>query len=770
MSLIKKLLGKSAPAVPTPTERARAAPAEAVSRPDPAVKTREEEASLSQAIAAGDHAAVGGWVVNGSSTKVRQMAAQAITDPEQLRELIRTTRGGKDKTVYRILTDKRDAMLAEERRAQQQQADIDAATAAIARQAARPYDKAYEATLAQVEARWNALAEQATADAQQQVAADLMRAHECIERHHQELAAEAERQRAAVQAAEEARRERERQMEADAAAAAERASLLAAERQAELAKHEAEHAAARELVGLLRQAQAALDHGGTARAERLRKAIAEKLPEAPPGLPPWFARTLEQVDSRIDAMKDWKTFTVIPKRAELLQQMKGLVGAEISPEELARRIRHLRDDWRTLHRGAGDEPTPELEQFEEAAKAAYEPCREHFAKQAATRKENQAQREAIIVRLTEFAATQASEQVNLRAIQQALVESRREWQLYAPVDQSVVKDLQARFHAIAKDLQGRLSAEYARNVAAKRELIGRAAALLTLPDTRQAIEESKELQRTWKTLGPVPREQGDALWEEFRRHCDAVFARSSQEHAAYGAGLEANAVQATGLCEEAERITVLTGEELLSASRGLDDLRTQFESLELPRAAARDLRQRFRTAMDRCQGAVRRQKGAAARQAWADLFAAAGTLGEYALATVQGRSQEERDSLRAAAASAINALAQPPKGTRALLEQTLAKVETGAVSTDIAANETALRWLCIRAELAAGVETPPEDQELRREYQMQRLVAAMGRGERATPADLDSLALEWLVAGPVEATVRSALLARFERCRTVFED
>ena len=41
----------------------------------------------------------------------------------------------------------------------------------------------------------------------------------------------------------------------------------------------------------------------------------------------------------------------------------------------------------------------------------------------------------------------------------------------------------------------------------------------------------------------------------------------------------------------------------------------------------------------------------------------------------------------------------------------------------------------------------------------------MGRGERVAPTELDDLALEWLAAGPVEAAVHDALLARFERCR-----
>ena len=144
---------------------------------------------------------------------------------------------------------------------------------------------------------------------------------------------------------------------------------------------------------------------------------------------------------------------------------------------------------------------------------------------------------------------------------------------------------------------------------------------------------------------------------------------------------------------------------------------------------------------------------------------AAAQVRAYALATAHGRPQDDCEALRASAASAVAGLEHAPKGTRALLEQQMEKIAAGTVSTDLAANEAALRLLCIRAELITETATPPEDLPLRREYQMQRLVASMGRGERATPADLDDLALEWLAVGPVEAAIHEALLVRFERCR-----
>jgi len=764
MSLFSRLFRKTetpatAPAPPGKAEAQAEAP-----KPDREARAREEEASLAQALSAGDMAAVGKWVIEGCSTRIRQTAARAITDPAQLGELIRATRGGKDHTVYKILTAKRDELAAESRAREQLQADVQAAVAAVARLPERPCDATYAAALAQADARWQALASHATEEMKADVAQKLELAREVLARHRREAEAEAERKRAAALAAEDARRQREIEAQAAAAAAEQQAREAQAARDAERARREAEEAESRHLVSLLRQAQGALDHGGTARAARLRDTIKERLPQAT-HLPPWFARKLEELDARIGELKDWKTFTVVPKRAELLEQMKGLVGAALSPEELAQRIRHLREEWRTLSRGAAEEPTPELQEFEEAAERAYEPCREHFARQAEVRKANQAKREELIERLAAFAAANSGDDANWRAVQQVLAEARREWREYAPVDQAVVKDLQGRFHAVLDGLQLRLDAVFDSNVRAKRALIARTAELLNLADTRQAIEGAKSLQQEWRTVGFVPRQQDNALWEEFRKHCDAVFERSAQEFAAHGVALEGNQARAVALCEELERIAALDGEALQSGMEQLHGLREEFEGLELPRAGARELRQRFSRAVERCRDAAQRERAAAQHRGWGELMAAATRLRDLALAVAQQRPEAECESLRSDAEAAVAGLAHAPKIGRERLEQQLAKVAAGAVAPDLAANEAALRLLCVRAELIAGIPSPAEDMELRREYQMQRLVQSMQGGERVTPAELHDLVFEWIEVGPVEAAAHAALLARFERCR-----
>jgi hypothetical protein len=73
--------------------------------------------------------------------------------------------------------------------------------------------------------------------------------------------------------------------------------------------------------------------------------------------------------------------------------------------------------------------------------------------------------------------------------------------------------------------------------------------------------------------------------------------------------------------------------------------------------------------------------------------------------------------------------------------------------------------LCIRAEILTDRPTPPEDQPLRREYQVQRLIQTMGQGIAADEAQLDTMAIEWAGVGPTEGAAYERLLNRFRRCR-----
>jgi hypothetical protein len=767
MSLFSRLFRKAPPS-PAPAPQADRGPVsnDALSRtpepkPDRSQATAAEEQALQAAIDARDGAAIARLVTNGTSTKVRQRAAHAVEDPDVLRQLIRDVRGGNDKSVYKILTAKRDVFLDHARKEEQLHAEIGGVLAALERHSQRSYDPLYAPTLDQLESRWKAVAVNARAEAIESAQGAIDRGREVIASHLRQVAAEASRELAAANAAAEAQRLQESEQIAASTAAAEQAQIVEASRRAQTEKQEAEQLASRQVGGLIRKARGALNDGSTGRAAGLRRAIEEKLAGAPP-LPGYLASQLAQLDTKLNELKDWKSFSVAPKRLELMEEMESLVDATLDPPVLAEKIKDLQEQWRTLSKGAGENLEADWQRFQQAAQQAYQPCREYFEAQSLVRQENLRRREALLSRLTAFEAGHDWEQPDWRTVITALRESKQQWRQHSPVERAANKAVQEQFEAVSAKLQDRLDGEYARNLKEKERLIERARQLLDSEDNRQAIESVKQLQQDWRGVGPVPREADHRLWEEFRQHIDAIFQKRQQEFASYTAGLEANKAQAVGLCEQLEKLAATSGAELLSGAQALSELRQSFEALgEFPRADARALRARFERALDLCEEALAQQHARDAERSWNDLFEAANHVRAYRLARAGGAETTRLDTLRLAAESHTGSIERWPKGGLDAVKQALAR-ETCADQT---ANEAALKMLCIRAEILTDVTTPSEDQSLRREYQVQRLMQSMGQGIRADETELDRMAIEWVGVGPVEESVYLRLLERFRRCR-----
>jgi hypothetical protein len=292
--------------------------------------------------------------------------------------------------------------------------------------------------------------------------------------------------------------------------------------------------------------------------------------------------------------------------------------------------------------------------------------------------------------------------------------------------------------------------------------------LLALEDGREAVDSIKRLQAQWKDVGAAARDQERALWDEFRRHCDAVFRKREQAHAEYAAGLQANKARAAALCEEVEEVAGRSGAALTTGAATLAERRAAFEALgELPRGEERALKARFDRAVDRVRAAVSRQRASEKEQSFADLLEAARLIHAYGWSVGRAASASEREALKGAAETFIAGVSLWPKGAAEALAVAWADAEAGGergagagggVHTD---PETALRMLCIRRELLADLPTPPEDQDLRRDHQMQRLVERMGQRNEAAPDEFETLALEWVRVGGVAPERYQVLLERF---------
>jgi hypothetical protein len=706
-------------------------------------------------------------VLGGPSSRIRQLAAQSVSDPTELRQLLKQLQG-KDKKVYKIIREKCDARNAEEQTIEKARNEAIRACESLERHAHRIYEAVYEPTFKHFHTRWQALEPHAASGARQRAQRAIERCEQIIAEHHERVRQEAAE--AAARAAREAERaealrvaelEAARMREEAERESAEMAARREAEETARAAAAAAEAAALRELNALIGKAHAALREGATGRASGLRRTLDEKL-AAVTAVPPSVSRQVQKLDASLGELKAWKEHAVAPKRAELIQEMESLIGAALEPQALADRIRQLQQDWKTMSKGVLSDSHADWQRFHQAADLAYQPCRQYFESQAKLRGENLQRRKAILERLRVFEAAQSGDDADWRAFAAVLREAPQEWRGCFPVERAAARELQKDFDAAIGRLQGRVDAWHAGNAEAKRVLIGRAAELVNLQDGREATEAVKGLQAEWTDLGTAGPHQDRALWEAFRGHCDAVFQKRKQAHSEYTASLQSNKARAVALCEEAEQLAGKSGTDLLDGAAKMAEWRTAFDTVgELPRGEERTLKGRFEHALGRVKTGLSAQRARDKEQSLEDLLEATSRIHAYGRAVSQAAplSSPSREALKQAAETFIAGISRWPKGGAEALADAWRMAETAAPLE--ASHEKALRMLCVRSEILKDLPTPAEDQELRREYQMRRLVERMGQGAEGTDDSVESLALEWARGNSASEGVYQSLLGRF---------
>lgn len=525
---------------------------------------------------------------------------------------------------------------------------------------------------------------------------------------------------------------RQADAEPTAAAAAERAAAAAAERAARQAAAAARQADFDAVDALLGTGEDELAAGQVNAARQKLQEARQRLAAVEGEVPRRLARRLNRLGASLAELRDWQTYVTSPKREALCEAVQALVDRPLPPPDQAERLKALRAEWRELGPVAQRSDVALGERFNALAEQAFEPCRAYFAQQAEVRKANLAERERICDQLARYIVDTDWQRADMRAAEQILRAAREAWRHHSPVERSAAKTVEARFEGLQADLHGRLKAFWDRNGEAKQRLVTEARALLAdAGDLEGRIDRIKGLQQQWKAVGPtVPRARDQALWQDFRAACDALFeARVSAKSAA-----DAETRQLAGQCAAV-----------------LDDFEAELAALApetASEAQARTLRERL-DLLDRLPAALRQPLVARRTE----------LLGRHqALLRARGRAAQrnrllelrDRDIAFSLAEAAHRDGGPAPQAPERCFAPRLDR-QGDAVPLD------ALRRLTLRAEQAAGIAAPPEDEALRLEVQVERLRGGLQGTEDETPL---ALAERWCGLGPKDAGV-DGLRARF---------
>ncbi len=527
-------------------------------------------------------------------------------------------------------------------------------------------------------------------------------------------------------------------------------------------RHQTEQAAKnalRDFSELARKGLWAAEQGFVRKARAIQKELQEKraqLSEIPRGI----QAKLDDFEAQLAKLGDWHEFAVTPKKEALISQMQALATSSIAPENLATKIHELQDSWKEVSKGVQQQDDELWQQFQQASAVAYAPCKEFFEVQAAEREKNLTKRRELVSQLQQYLQGYDFANAVWKDVEQTLKTARAEWQTYWPVPRKAGNDLQKEFENLMEQLFGKITSEYESNKNAKQELIEQAETLVNATDARAATETIKKLQGQWKSIGKSWHKEDQQLWQEFRKHCDAVFALRNQAFEAAKEQRQAITAQAEQLIEQLNQFAGQTLEQLNAAKTEIESIKAEFVTLDLPKEVAKVLQSKFSASLAAIATKRDSARNQAEEQSWTDLFNAINALREYELAVIAQTASDKLDAQKANLETLIANTPRWPTGTLNLLQQRLTKADA-ITSADQVTNTELLHTLTIRAEILAGQESPKEDKQLRMAYQVSQMQQGFGQRD----SSFDPLILEWVAVGGVATPVYTPLLTRFNNSR-----
>ncbi|KZZ08234.1 hypothetical protein A3749_02000, partial [Oleiphilus sp. HI0078] len=419
--------------------------------------------------------------------------------------------------------------------------------------------------------------------------------------------------------------------------------------------------------------------------------------------------------NQLNDLRDWQGYASNPRQLALCESMERLVDTHIEPRDKADRIKAMQKEWKTLG-GASDQSL--WQRFKEAADKAYEPCHAFFDEQNQLKKNNSAKREQIITELSNFIDNNDWENADWKGAEKINRQARLEWKEAYPVDFKTNKPMQQQFNALLKAFDKKLDTERDKNLSLKQEIIDQAQTLIELENLEQAIQSAKDLQQAWQKVGITPYKKERELWQAFRAICDQIFARRDQvrnekKEEANKASNAANEL----LSRIESELDSLSDTNLSELKARLSEYRKEYKSLPSVQGKALEkIQNRFEALLKKLKQLIAGQENRQHLLAWQEVQRKAKLCRE-----VYHNNTQADASLDDEFASQL----ELPKAQEDTLKTLWISVKAGSVSPERCVTLQEARSLCIACEIAAGIESPESDKELRMQLQVSRLSEGM---------------------------------------------
>ncbi|MGB3587692.1 MAG: DUF349 domain-containing protein [Tunicatimonas sp.] len=235
--------------------------------------------------------------------------------------------------------------------------------------------------------------------------------------------------------------------------------------------------------------------------------------------------------------------------------------------------------------------------------AAYDNIRERRSeyrnKREKSRQENLKEKEEILNRLRGFVDGEET-QVSIAKVK----EIQQQWRSIGEVPSSQNRTLWASYHALLDRFYDNRSIYFElkeldrkKNLGSKTAVAERAEQLVEEPDIKKAAKELDELHEEYKHIGPVPRDEQEALWQRFKAASDKIHDRRREDIEVFKEQLKKNLEEKLKLVEEVKEFASFESDSIKEwnkKTKELQQLQKQWEAAgSMPRNQAKEVNRQF---------------------------------------------------------------------------------------------------------------------------------------------------------------------------------
>jgi len=494
-------------------------------------------------------------------------------------------------------------------------------------------------------------------------------------------------------------------------------------------------------------------------------------------------KRFQAIRKQVEELQDWKRWSGAPIKERLVndaEQLAQAAEANVNNEyydfnDTAQRIRSAREEWKTTNVGEKGE-SPELwQRFDEACSRAYSYCQNYFDQQHKVKDQALAERASICDGLKTYAdqipAQIEAGTIDWKALERVIRTAENEWREMAEVH---LKDRQAinkRFRSAMNSLHQFADERRKNNQDEKQKLIDRAQSIVKDLQEAQlemsdAIEKSKQLQVSWKKIGPA---KGDnALWKTFRQHCDEVFKQKAVVAQAHKATLNSNLEEKQSLNLRILALAKLEGKALKQARAEFEAIKQTWQQVgPVPTKSGGTVNKAFEEACKKFEQQGRLGVIQQERQKWDGLNRRAeiSTELEYALEQGTAELQAFQSQWQAMAEERCTGQVEIEQRYNAALALLLNADAKSVIQQRLQQGLEDRLQLCLQLEIFAGIDSPAEYAQSRMAYQVTMLADKMKQGDSEHRREqLLSLQKQWFTTHSAPQSRSAELDARYQRC------